>query len=212
MAFFVPLNGHVCTSYYDLCRTVDRPFAKLGLPDWRSLLGSRGLGNARRKPVHLRSLALLLFIFAASAALAAFVGMQYGEVTSQRAVQSPEPAPAPAIQSTQTLAPPSRSAGDGPSSSKPAASIVPTTESTQTRTLGSPSAVEKNNSQVISQPANDAQKAAGSNAVDGLRTTGSNAGQAPNCNAQACSNAYRSFDAADCTYQPANGPRRACRK
>ena len=56
-------------------------------------------------PVHLRSLALLLFIFGASAALAAYVGMKYEEVTPQGAVQSREPTPEPAIQSTKPLAP-----------------------------------------------------------------------------------------------------------
>jgi len=35
---------------------------------------------------------------------------------------------------------------------------------------------------------------------------------APNCNVQACAAAYRSFLAADCSYQPLNGPRRRCEK
>ncbi len=30
------------------------------------------------------------------------------------------------------------------------------------------------------------------------------------CDVQACTNAYSSFRAADCTYQPFEGPRRAC--
>jgi hypothetical protein len=148
-------------------------------------------------PLQLRSLALLLFIFGASAALAAYVGLKYEELT-----------PEPAIRSTQPLAPPSPSASDGPSSpKKPSAS--PTTESTQTRMLGSPAAFEQSNPQDMNRPASDAQQAVVPNAVDGLNA---NAGEALKCNPQACSNAYRSFDAADCTYQPANGPRRACRK
>jgi hypothetical protein len=36
--------------------------------------------------------------------------------------------------------------------------------------------------------------------------------QAPACNIAACQAAYRSFDPADCTYQPNNGPRRICSK
>ena len=32
------------------------------------------------------------------------------------------------------------------------------------------------------------------------------------CNVDACFAAYRSFNAADCTYQPTNGPRRLCTK
>lgn len=35
---------------------------------------------------------------------------------------------------------------------------------------------------------------------------------APRCNVEACSSAYRSFTAADCTYQPLQGPRRLCEK
>ena len=35
---------------------------------------------------------------------------------------------------------------------------------------------------------------------------------APNCNVRACAAAYRSFMAADCSYQPMNGPRRRCEK
>jgi hypothetical protein len=32
------------------------------------------------------------------------------------------------------------------------------------------------------------------------------------CNYKACSKAYRSFNASDCSYQPYDGPRRQCRK
>ncbi len=34
----------------------------------------------------------------------------------------------------------------------------------------------------------------------------------PACNYKACADAYRSFDASDCSYQPYDGPRRQCRK
>ena len=45
------------------------------------------------------------------------------------------------------------------------------------------------------------------------RTTGArDAAAAAKCNQQACADAYRSFDATDCTYQPSNGPRRLCNK
>lgn len=36
--------------------------------------------------------------------------------------------------------------------------------------------------------------------------------QAPKCNVEVCTSAYRSFTAADCTYQPSDGPRRLCTK
>jgi hypothetical protein len=35
--------------------------------------------------------------------------------------------------------------------------------------------------------------------------------ESPKCNKEACANAFRSFDAADCTFQPTNGPRRVCK-
>jgi hypothetical protein len=34
----------------------------------------------------------------------------------------------------------------------------------------------------------------------------------PQCDVDACANAYRSFTASDCTYQPFEGPRRLCEK
>jgi hypothetical protein len=34
----------------------------------------------------------------------------------------------------------------------------------------------------------------------------------PICNVEACTAAYHSFTASDCTYQPSNGPRRLCTK
>jgi len=34
----------------------------------------------------------------------------------------------------------------------------------------------------------------------------------PNCNVSACAAAYFTFQAADCSYQPVNGPRRRCTK
>lgn len=39
-----------------------------------------------------------------------------------------------------------------------------------------------------------------------------NAGQSTACNADACAAAYGSFNPADCTYQPYDGPRRLCTK
>lgn len=35
---------------------------------------------------------------------------------------------------------------------------------------------------------------------------------APRCDVDACSSAYRTFDATDCTYKPSEGPRRFCTK
>ena len=56
------------------------------------------------------------------------------------------------------------------------------------------------------------RKVAGSDVGEDKKTTEANGRQAPKCNIQACENAYRSFDAASCTYRPPNGSRRFCRK
>ena len=163
--------------------------------------------------MHLRSLALLLFVFGSERSIR---WLSWNEVWRGDApARSPVPrtgARTRAVQSAKPVAAPSHSAGANPSASKPAASTAPATDSTQTPALASPPAFERNNSQDTNRPAGNARRAAGSNAADGVAISGSTTGRAPNCNTQACSNAYRSFDAADCTYQPANGPRRACRK
>jgi hypothetical protein len=46
----------------------------------------------------------------------------------------------------------------------------------------------------------------------GDEAASSPAAPAPSCDIQACTAAYQSFRASDCTYQPYSGPRRACTK
>jgi hypothetical protein len=154
--------------------------------------------------MHLRSLALLVFIFAASAAVAGYVGIMY----DQRALKSAAPAPAPTTErEVQSLNPPVESF------SRPATPIGWTPETTQTSTLSSNSASQTNKPQDIQRPVDDSRKPDELPAVESARATASsNAVQRAKCNIQACENAYRSFDPADCTYLPANGPRRTCRK
>jgi hypothetical protein len=164
-----------------------------------------GIRQLRSETVNLRSLALLVFIFGASAALAGYVGIRYGEPVSQHHAQPITP---PA-----SLTSPSPSATASPSLSKPAVSAapaMPVRETTQPPTLQSAS--EKNNPQEIQLPAKNALEMGGSNTIEAASTTGSKAMETPKCNRDACANAYRSFDAGDCTYQPTNGPRRMCKK
>ena len=155
--------------------------------------------------MNLRSLALLVSLFGASAVLAGYVGMKYGEPVSQQQAQPTTP---PALST-----PPRPSAAASPALSKPGASAVPpmpARETMQPPTLQSAS--ERKNPQEAQPPAKNALDMSGSSTLEAARTTGSQAMEAPKCNKEACANAFRSFDAADCTYQPANGPRRACRK
>jgi len=162
--------------------------------------------------VHLRGLALLIFIFGASAALAGFVGMKYDEYTSKPAVQSREPTLEREVQSTDPVDLSPFAASHDAFLSNPATPIVPTTETAQTPSLGSASVSKRNDSQDVRQPAREARKVVGSDVGEDRKTTEANGRQALKCNIQACENAYRSFDAASCTYRPPNGSRRFCRK
>ena len=153
--------------------------------------------------MHLRSLALLVFIFAASAAVAGYVGIMY----DQHALKSAAPPPAPTTErEVQSLNPPAESF------SRPATPIGSTPETTQTSALSSNSASQTNKSQDIQRPVDDSRKPNELPAVESARAAASNAVQRQKCNIQACENAYRSFDAASCTYRPPNGSRRFCRK
>jgi 1A family penicillin-binding protein len=59
----------------------------------------------------------------------------------------------------------------------------------------------------------DFMTAAGAVAEGGAAVTASAEEETPvSCNVRACSRAYRSFRAEDCTFQPYNGPRRLCEK
>jgi penicillin-binding protein 1A len=58
-------------------------------------------------------------------------------------------------------------------------------------------------------PAADGPLVAATNPADSLQTLPSAPADSI-CNYQACSRAYRSFRASDCTYQPYDGPRRQC--
>ena len=152
--------------------------------------------------MHLRSLALMVFIFAATAALAGFVGIMY----DHRALQSPAPTVERELQSVAPAPP-----GGQDSLSKSATPIGPLRETAQQSTLSSNSTSQIDRPQDIQRPADDSRKPSGLPA-DPPRAIASNSVPRPKCNIQACRNAYRSFDPADCTYLPPSGPRRTCRK
>jgi hypothetical protein len=172
-----------------------------------------------RDTVNLRSLALMVFIFAASAALAGYVGMKYGEPGSQQQVQHATPPARPA-----PPARPSPSAGSAPALPNPDASVAPPMPARETaQPLTLQSAPEKNSPQDVPPPARNTMEpsrpgtvaapiAPTPNTAAPNTTTGARDAEAPKCNKDACASAYRSFDPADCTYLPANGPRRICKK
>jgi hypothetical protein len=153
--------------------------------------------------VHRRSVALLIFIFALSAVFAAYVHSS-SDPTSKHDVQPPTPfsslsystVDAPSFSKAQPLRP----------------STAPGNETFQPQASGSASEMNRSQ-QDVQKPSAEFRQPVGS-AVVAAQTTiiGSNAVQSPNCSMHACARAYRSFDAGDCTYQPANGPRRVCRK
>ncbi|MBX9824917.1 MAG: BA14K family protein [Xanthobacteraceae bacterium] len=120
--------------------------------------------------------------------------------------------PAPASSTPATAA---------PVPAKPEASVaapLPAGEARQPMTLQSapaavPSASENRTPRdVAPPPPRSTAETAAPAAAEPPRTTGARDTPAPKCNQQACADAYRSFDATDCTYQPANGPRRLCNR
>jgi hypothetical protein len=55
-----------------------------------------------------------------------------------------------------------------------------------------------------------AEPAAGSSSIMAPEPNGDQ--PSPKCNIEACRQAYFTFNPADCTYQPSNGPRKLCTK
>jgi hypothetical protein len=82
--------------------------------------------------------------------------------------------------------------------------------------IPSPPALAQPARQPASSPAVQPMPSAQQQAAPQLRQSEpaavENPGQAPACNIAACTAAYRTFTAADCTYQPTEGPRRLCSK
>ena len=173
---------------------------------YRSLIFC-AIDTRRIKIVNIRSLALLVFIFAASAALAAYIGIRYDQPVPEHQVQRATPPASPAPVTASTTAAPAAMA-------KPETSVVSTTparDTTQPMTLQS--APERKPPQAVQLPARNTMELSGSNTVGAARPAAPPETEAPKCNKDACANAYpRSFDAGDCTYQPTNGPRRLCKK
>jgi hypothetical protein len=158
--------------------------------------------------VHLRSLALLLAIFGVSAALAGYVGKRYEPVAQHQAqpetaVATPAAAPAPLPSRPATATAPAQpeAVAVGP---------VPGPELRQPMTLQSaPANIAPRD---VPPPPKSAEQTGGPSTAEAPRTTGARDAAAPKCNQQACAEAYRSFDATDCTYLPSTGPRRLCNK
>ena len=157
----------------------------------------------------VRSLALVVLVFGAGTALAGFVGLKYGRHAFQSTVQSQKAAPPQwDVQPANSPAPVLDAAKSEPSSSTPASVVA--AEPVQIREMASPPENKKNGDK--GRLLSEAPQPIAETIVERPKTTGTNARQAPKCNIQACSTAYRSFDASDCTYLPANGSRRICRK
>jgi hypothetical protein len=86
--------------------------------------------------------------------------------------------------------------------------IVSATPSTSQATIGAP-IISPN----LTAPKNaDVPASAGATAQAAPAEPAAAPEPAVRCNMNACAAAYQSFRAADCTYQPSNGPRRLCAK
>jgi hypothetical protein len=115
----------------------------------------------------------------------------YATVPAQTAAVAPEPAPkavgvkpaAHSVAVAKTTEKPSAKTADSVQASVPAAPVAAVDPATQAQASATPA-----------------------------DTTGATPVAAASCNVSACSSAYRSFRASDCTYQPMSGERRLCTK
>ena len=150
---------------------------------------------------------------------------------------SPAPQPKPAVQATNVPAPPRKVEGPtealSPVYPKPAetAAAAPTSappsqpqqpqppppqqSQAPSTTTPAPAAVAANpepqkpaaETTGVAARTEDSRESATATAVSAQATTSNN-----RCDVQACSSAYQSFRASDCTYQPFEGARRVCEK
>lgn len=125
---------------------------------------------------------------------------------------TPPPHPTPAVQAA--AAPPPRPKVEGPNAAlSPVYPIKPDQQSLPApaaETTGVASRMEEAHKPVANTttaPPNSAENAQASAPAQPESTASSN-----RCDIQACSSAYKSFRASDCTYQPNDGPRRICSK
>jgi hypothetical protein len=121
---------------------------------------------------------------------------------------SPMPAGKPAVHTANRPAPPPVTRAEAKAAPRPAGLSVP---------AASPSAVPAAVAVESAPPVAAPPAAIAATAAD--QTAEANAGQPAaeekaqaKCDVNACTAAYRSFTASDCTYQPTVGPRRLCTK
>jgi hypothetical protein len=147
-----------------------------------------------------------------------------GAAPQQDAKLTPPPAEqtAPTVTSpAPTATPPSPAAtvAQNPASVPAAAPSAPAVPTQPTATVAqnsqpavvTPTQESAPQQQAKAEPATPTQSAQTEAKVEPVAATQPvKQASANSCNAQACSASYRSFRAADCTYQPAEGDRRAC--
>ena len=140
---------------------------------------------------------------------------------------SPAPQPKPALQATNLSTAPRKIEGPTaalspvyptpenatPAAAPPSQPQQPQQSQAQSNTVAAPAAAAVNpepqkpaaETTGVAARADENRQGA---AVTPVQATASN----NRCDVQACSNAYQSFRAADCTYQPFEGPRRICER
>jgi hypothetical protein len=122
--------------------------------------------------------------------LVAASSVLFGLDWMQTPLQAPTSAPGRTIQ-TVTAPAPAPTTTAAPAATKPQEAAAATSAPSPAATSGAPPAVT---------PPTDPLKAEASDT------------KPPLCDVDACERAYRSFTAADCTYQPSWGPRKLCTK
>jgi hypothetical protein len=155
-------------------------------------------------------MAFLVYFFVL---LVAAASVMFGLDWTQAPLNPPPYATPPAQTATVTPNPVAKTAA---APAKPAAgsvSVAKTTAATKPAETAQASAPAQTPA-AAAVPDQAAQAHASATPADAapVETTASTPAAAASCNVNACSAAYRSFRAADCTYQPSHGDRRLCTK
>ncbi len=139
---------------------------------------------------------------------------------------SPPPQPKPALQTASAAAPVPKTEGPNATLSpiypkKPDTAPVDSASNVQqsdTADAAAPQRSAVETTGVAAREGDGRPSMAAMNATNGVNSSQQGAARAevamPNnrCDVQACANAYKSFRASDCTYQPFEGSRRFCEK
>ena len=121
------------------------------------------------------------------------------------------PASTPQPQQPQQPQPQQAQAPSG-TTAAPVAAANPEPQKPAAETTGVAARTEDNNRETATKTASRADASQAADNRESPSATAQATASNNHCDVQACSSAYQSFRASDCTYQPFGGPRRVCEK